>query len=330
MVSFLYQPTGYYRLFSSMLLKSLAYFGFKAILYALLFEALSFSEDDAKIVFERVLPAVAFLPLLGGLLADTVLRHKNVLALACIVMAGGGFCMAIAAFIASQPVFLAGLILLLLGDALFVPSFYSKLFELYPHRSDPGMLSGFLFLVVAGQLGAFAAPLVCGLIWKFAGIASACIAIGSVHGARLVYHCKGPDGFRERGGGSANRESLENRFCHAWCSCDPFCVHGILSKIIRRGARRGQQFIPSGRPGANNGCCIWDSHALGLSSKEGEGHANHWGIVLGHFSPNIGDGCYVSFGEKYRCSFGCEIVRSIVLCIGREHGSSTIGDGGGD
>ena len=141
-------------------------------------------------------------PLIGGVVADSVLGTRSTLILGGLSMAAGHACMAY------EPTFLVGLLLLVVGNGAFKPTVSALLSRLY---EPPGMSSlrerGFAIFFTGINVGALLAPLVCGLLQQRIGydagfgaagvgmlIGLLCFFAGSHH---LPSDTEGPRGSRE-------------------------------------------------------------------------------------------------------------------------------------
>ena len=130
-------------------------------------------------VFGLYVGLIYFMPVLGGLLGDRLLgRTKAVLA--------GGVLMAIGHFLmATEAMFLAALSALILGSGLLKGNLAAQVGDLYD-RDDSRRDSAFSLYVLAINVGAFVAPLVCGTLgelygWHYGfGVAGVGMLIGLV------------------------------------------------------------------------------------------------------------------------------------------------------
>jgi proton-dependent oligopeptide transporter, POT family len=98
-----------------------------------------------------------FTPILGGLIADRVLGQRRTVIVGGVLMAIGHFMMAF------EALFLPALLALILGIGAFKPNISVQVGALYPpgdHRRD----RAYSIFYVGINIGAFAAPLVCGTL----------------------------------------------------------------------------------------------------------------------------------------------------------------------
>jgi proton-dependent oligopeptide transporter, POT family len=101
-------------------------------------------------------------PLLGGILADRLLGQHRTVILGATLMAAGHFMMAF------EPLFLFALTLLILGNGAFKPNISAQVGTLYA-PGDPRRDRAYSIFYVGINVGAFLAPLVCGLLGEELG-----------------------------------------------------------------------------------------------------------------------------------------------------------------
>jgi proton-dependent oligopeptide transporter, POT family len=98
---------------------------------------------------------VRFTPVFGGLIGDRWLGRRNTIAVGCMLMAAGNFALA------SEPAFLIGLLLMILGAGCIGSNIQSQVGALYgpgDRRRDDGFQIYYLLL----NIGAFVAPIIAG------------------------------------------------------------------------------------------------------------------------------------------------------------------------
>jgi POT family proton-dependent oligopeptide transporter len=101
-------------------------------------------------------------PIFGGLLADRVLGRRRTVVLGAVLMVFGHFMMAF------EPLFLAALLVLILGNGAFKPNISTQVGRLYA-PGDPRRDRAYSIFYVGINLGAFLAPLVCGTLGEDVG-----------------------------------------------------------------------------------------------------------------------------------------------------------------
>jgi proton-dependent oligopeptide transporter, POT family len=105
---------------------------------------------------------VYFTPIFGGLLADRVLGHRRMVVIGASLMAIGHFMMAF------ESLFLFALLFLILGNGAFKPNMSAQVGDLYA-PGDPRRDRAYSIFYVGINLGAFLAPLVCGMLGERVG-----------------------------------------------------------------------------------------------------------------------------------------------------------------
>ncbi len=97
------------------------------------------------------------MPVVGGWLADRHIGQRRAVMAGLLLMAAGHLAMA------SEPLFLLALALLVSGGGLLVGNLYAQVGNLYI-AGDPRRSRGYSVHLIALNIGAFAAPLVCGTL----------------------------------------------------------------------------------------------------------------------------------------------------------------------
>ncbi len=103
-----------------------------------------------------------FTPLFGGYVADRLLGHRRTIVLGGVLMMVGQVCLA------TDVLFLLGLLLMIVGGGLFKPTISAQLGALFD-RADGRRERAFAVFYVAINVGTFFAPLVCGTIGERIG-----------------------------------------------------------------------------------------------------------------------------------------------------------------
>jgi POT family proton-dependent oligopeptide transporter len=116
----------------------------------------------ASQIFGLYVGLVYFMPVFGGVIGDRVLGRRRTVALGAVLMTAGHFCMA---FDAS---FLAAMALLIAGAGCLRGNLVSQVGDLYG-PGDPRRDAGFQIYFTGINLGAFIAPVVCGLLGQVYG-----------------------------------------------------------------------------------------------------------------------------------------------------------------
>lgn len=113
-------------------------------------------------VFGLYVGLIYFMPVLGGLLGDRWTGRRRAVLMGAALMAGGHFLMAF------ESLFLSALALLILGAGLLKGNLAAQVGDLY-RKNDPRRDAAFSLYVLAINIGAFVAPLVCGTLGELYG-----------------------------------------------------------------------------------------------------------------------------------------------------------------
>jgi proton-dependent oligopeptide transporter, POT family len=105
---------------------------------------------------------VYFTPIFGGLLADRVLGQRRTVILGAVLMAIGHFMMAV------EQLFLFALLALILGNGAFKPNISTQVGGLYA-PGDQRRDRAYSIFYVGINVGAFLAPLICGMLGEKVG-----------------------------------------------------------------------------------------------------------------------------------------------------------------
>jgi POT family proton-dependent oligopeptide transporter len=183
-------PRGLSVLFFSEMWERFSFYGMRALLVLYMVNQLGYSEDErAYPVYGAYGALVYFFPVIGGWVANRWLGYRNSILLGGALMAMGHFAMAIESTIG----FYGALGLLCIGNGMFKPNISSTVGRLYregDHRRD----RGFTIFYMGINMGAFAAPLICGPLgeridWSYGfGLAGVGMVIGLIWFARGQKH----------------------------------------------------------------------------------------------------------------------------------------------
>jgi proton-dependent oligopeptide transporter, POT family len=106
---------------------------------------------------------VYFTPVLGSLIADRALGHRNAVILGAILMSAGHLAMAF------EQSFLLALLLLVLGSGFLKGNITAQVGALYPEADILRRAKGFTIFSASINLGAFTGSFFCGLVAKYYG-----------------------------------------------------------------------------------------------------------------------------------------------------------------
>ena len=155
-------PPGLTILFLTEMWEVFSLYGMRAILVLYLTTDLGLSPVRASLVFGFYAASTYFTPLFGALVATRWLGQRRSVLIGSIVMAAGHFMMAFA------PLLYPALIVIALGNGLFMPNLASQIHGLY-RPGDPARERGYSLYYVGVNLGGFLAPLICGTLGETLG-----------------------------------------------------------------------------------------------------------------------------------------------------------------
>ncbi len=156
------QPRGLTILFLTETWTEFSFFGMRAILVYYMTKQLGIGQQHASLIYGSYAAAVYFTPIFGGIIADRVLGKYRAVVLGASLMALGHFMMAF------ENLFYPALAAIALGNGFFLPSLSSQINTLYA-SDDPRLASAYNIYYVGINLGAFAAPFVCGTLGETYG-----------------------------------------------------------------------------------------------------------------------------------------------------------------
>ncbi len=156
------QPKGLAVLFLTEMWEKFSFFGMRALQVYYMMKQLHFSQADASLIYGIYAGGVYLTPIFGGLLADRWLGRRR-------AIVAGGTLMALGHFsLASEALFFPALVLIAVGNGLFLPNLPSQVGDLY-EKDDPRRGGAFNIYYVGVNLGALLAPLVCGTLGELYG-----------------------------------------------------------------------------------------------------------------------------------------------------------------
>jgi POT family proton-dependent oligopeptide transporter len=182
------QPRGLTILFLTEMWTQFSYFGMRAILVYYMTKELLIGQQHASLIYGYYAAAFYFTPIVGGPIADRVLGKYRAVVLGAVLMALGHFMMTF------EGLFYPAMAMISLGNGFFLPSLSSQINSLYA-SDDPRLASAYNIYYVGINLGAFAAPFVCGTLgevfgwhWGFgaAGIGMLIALVTYVFGRRYL------------------------------------------------------------------------------------------------------------------------------------------------
>lgn len=156
------QPRGLVVLFLTEMWEKFSFYGMKALLIYYMIRHLQFPQADASLIYGAYTGGVYLTPIFGGYIADRWLGRRRAILIGGALMALGHFTLAF------ESAFFAALVLIALGNGLFLPNLPSQVGDLYDEK-DPRRGGSYNVYYVGVNLGALLAPLVCGTLGEVYG-----------------------------------------------------------------------------------------------------------------------------------------------------------------
>ncbi len=171
-------PRGLSTLFFTEMWERFSYYGMRAIFVpfmglALADGGLGFDRAQSGSMLALYTSAVYMMSLPGGWIADKFLGQKRAVLIGGIVIMLGHILLAVPALIS----FYAGLVCLVVGTGFLKPNVSSLVGQLYA-KGDPRRDGGFSIYYMGINVGAFAAPIVCGYLARSEWFRSQLAAVG--------------------------------------------------------------------------------------------------------------------------------------------------------
>lgn len=156
------QPRGLVVLFLTEMWEKFSFYGMKALLIYYMIRHLQFPQADASLIYGAYTGGVYLTPIFGGYIADRWLGRRRAILIGGSLMAMGHFTLAF------ESLFFPALLLIALGNGLFLPNLPSQVGDLYDEK-DPRRGGSYNIYYVGVNLGALLAPLVCGTLGELYG-----------------------------------------------------------------------------------------------------------------------------------------------------------------
>ncbi len=157
-------PKGLYSLFFTEMWERFSYYGMRALLILYMTRQILYGDTQAYGIYAAYGALVYATPFLGGVIADQILGYRKSIIFGAILMAIGHFLMAIQ----SDVYFYSALAFIIIGNGFFKPNISSMVGGLY-EKGDKRRDGGFTIFYMGINLGAFFAPLACGLLGELLG-----------------------------------------------------------------------------------------------------------------------------------------------------------------
>lgn len=155
-------PPGLTVLFATQMWAEFSFFGLQALLVYYMTKHLGFPQAKSSLIYGAYGAAAFFSPFFGGLIADRWLGRTRSVIAGGLMMMFGHFAMA------SEALLFPALVLVALGNGLFIPPLAIQVGALYGDR-DPRKAYAYSAYYMGINLGGLLAPLVCGTLGELYG-----------------------------------------------------------------------------------------------------------------------------------------------------------------
>ena len=156
------QPPGLTILFLTEMWEKFSFFGMRALQVYYMTKQLHFGQANASLVYGAYGAGVYLTPIAGGMIADRWLGRQRSVIIGGLLMALGHFMMA------SEPLFFPAMVVIALGNGLFLPNLPSQVRPLYA-AGDARLAGAYNLYYMGINLGAFFSPLICGTLGELYG-----------------------------------------------------------------------------------------------------------------------------------------------------------------
>jgi len=175
-------PPGLTVLFTTQMWAEFSFFGLQALLVYYMTKHLGFSQAKSSLIYGAYGGAAFFSPFFGGLIADRWLGRTKAVILGGTMMMFGHFAMA------SEALLFPALVLVALGNGLFIPPLAIQVGSLYA-ADDPRKAYAYSAYYMGINLGGLLAPLVCGTLGELYGWHWGFTAAGIGMAIGLIIYC---------------------------------------------------------------------------------------------------------------------------------------------
>jgi proton-dependent oligopeptide transporter, POT family len=175
-------PPGLTVLFTTQMWAEFSFFGLQALLVYYMTKQLGFSQAKSSLIYGAYGAAAFFSPFFGGLIADRWLGRTASVIIGGAMMMFGHFAMAFEALL------FPALVLVALGNGLFIPPLAIQVGSLYAD-DDPRKAYAYSAYYMGINLGGLLAPLVCGTLGELYGWHWGFTAAGAGMAIGLAIYC---------------------------------------------------------------------------------------------------------------------------------------------
>ncbi len=157
-------PKGYYPLFSAFMLERAGYYGIRTLLMIFMIKVLTLDPVKANDIHSWFILSLYFTPFLFGYVADSMVGIKRSAVISCAVIALGTVLISMSSVFVQPAWLYTGLIVIAVAQGFLRPSLYTMVGGLYKDKNDARRDSGFTLILIAVNIGAFFAPVICGYL----------------------------------------------------------------------------------------------------------------------------------------------------------------------
>lgn len=161
-------PKGLYFVFSISIAERFGYYGMRALFVLYMIKALMIDKELSSLIYGNYTGLVYLTPLIGGYVADKYWGMRRSVLLGTVLMVIGQLFMFFSALYFQHPeaaklLMYTGLGALIFGNGFFKPNVSTFVGQLY-EPGDRRLDSAYTIFYMGVNLGAFAAPLICGFL----------------------------------------------------------------------------------------------------------------------------------------------------------------------
>ncbi len=201
-------PKGLYFVFTISIAERFGYYGMRALFVLYMIKALMMDKDLSSLIYGNYTGLVYLAPLIGGYVADKYWGMRRSTFWGIVLMVIGQFLMFLSAVYFQQLetakfLMYAGLGAMIFGNGFFKPNVSTFVGQLY-ESGDRRLDSAYTIFYMGVNLGAFAAPIICGFLgdtgnpadfkWGFLVAAIVSVICLIIYVARKEKYLVGPDG----------------------------------------------------------------------------------------------------------------------------------------
>lgn len=157
--------SGFNSIYMTQPLFNAGFYGLKFLFVLYIVDLLSLTEAEAIALFATFMTLCYATSLVGGYLADQGMGVKNAVTLGGILMGLGLGCI----LFPSEDFCFLGLALMSLGSGFFKPNLLTAVGLIFENPKDPKKDRAYSIIYIAGNVGTFIIPTVCGFVGKIYG-----------------------------------------------------------------------------------------------------------------------------------------------------------------